>query len=779
MLLFDRTKVRYKTDGYEWKKRKDGKNVREDHMKLKVNGVECLYGAYVHNEAVPNFHRRCYWKLKTPKVVLVHYLYVAEEVQTGPPPISQLHNAISQLQNIFNVPEDELLRSVTSSQNGSPPTSEIQENQDQPSPEVDSTRASQLLLILRKQGHQLKQLIYQDSKNGNLVEDKDTQTDKCIQSTSVHHSCCEGNGACATQNGTSNSTCTMHDSVMHSNSSLSPVPSTSKESERMDTESVHNNQEEDLEQNSLLVSKHNPLLSNSSSDDLNPFLDPILPSLSNGHDDAGSSSYNKNECDMFFNNPDLLKYDLASLKDKDSKLFELFEEADMASNHESFGCPDIPFQHDPTASLHTTVVDVREQENVPVGQKRKYSSNTENNTMELDASVSPHITTISPNITTISPCTTTVAQSITTVAQSSPSENGYSYTREPVSSAEASPVLPTSEYRISITTISPEWAFLAGGEKVVLVGDWERIQGPCCVVFGNTMVPAQPLRNGVLQVVCPASPHPGVVTVHIVGQGVIITDSQTKFTYREQHSPSQWLNVVDSNFKYSLINRLEALESQVRMLSSTQFTGDLQTRMCSISQTILKKLSRTDKLPRAPRGLRLVHLAAAVGYSRLLLLLLKFSSLQECNPCSLDDMGNNALVWACVGGHTPTIYILLRCCPRLRGTRDGWGRPIREVYETSLGNKKGETAARTIQLHYRTYKQKKLNDAAIRIQTRFRTYKQQCTFEQMRRAVVIIQQSYRDHMKTKEVAAKTIQRCWRQTSRQRRVLGLASNTGFY
>ena len=158
---------------------------------------------------------------------------------------------------------------------------------------------------------------------------------------------------------------------------------------------------------------------------------------------------------------------------------------------------------------------------------------------------------------------------------------------------------------------------------------------------------------------------------------------------------------------------------QVRMLSSTQFTGDLQTRMCSISQTILQKLSRTMKLPRAPRGLRLIHLAAAVGYSRLLLLLLKFSSLEECNPSSLDDMGNNALVWACVGGHTPTLYILLRCCPRLRGSRDGWGRPIREVYETSLGNRKGETAARTIQLHYRTYKQKKLNDAAIRIQTRF------------------------------------------------------------
>ena len=63
--------------------------------------------------------------------------------------------------------------------------------------------------------------------------------------------------------------------------------------------------------------------------------------------------------------------------------------------------------------------------------------------------------------------------------------------------------------------------------------------------------------------------------------------------------------------------------TQVRMLSSSQYSGDLQTRMCAICLPILHKLSRSTKLPRAPRGLRLVHLAAAVGYSRLLLLLLR------------------------------------------------------------------------------------------------------------------------------------------------------------
>ena len=43
-LLYSRKKVRYRRDGYCWKKRKDGKTTREDHMKLKVQGIEvsCL-----------------------------------------------------------------------------------------------------------------------------------------------------------------------------------------------------------------------------------------------------------------------------------------------------------------------------------------------------------------------------------------------------------------------------------------------------------------------------------------------------------------------------------------------------------------------------------------------------------------------------------------------------------------------------------------------------------------------------------------------------------------
>ncbi|KAI4881059.1 hypothetical protein NFI96_004014 [Prochilodus magdalenae] len=40
IILYNRKKVQYRKDGYCWKKRKDGKTTREDHMKLKVQGTE-------------------------------------------------------------------------------------------------------------------------------------------------------------------------------------------------------------------------------------------------------------------------------------------------------------------------------------------------------------------------------------------------------------------------------------------------------------------------------------------------------------------------------------------------------------------------------------------------------------------------------------------------------------------------------------------------------------------------------------------------------------------
>ncbi|XP_029695893.1 calmodulin-binding transcription activator 2-like isoform X2 [Takifugu rubripes] len=83
VVLYNRKKVKYRNDGYSWKKRKDGKTTREDHLKLKVKGMVCLYGCYVHSSIVPTFHRRCYWLLQNPDIVLVHYLNVPSLEDSG------------------------------------------------------------------------------------------------------------------------------------------------------------------------------------------------------------------------------------------------------------------------------------------------------------------------------------------------------------------------------------------------------------------------------------------------------------------------------------------------------------------------------------------------------------------------------------------------------------------------------------------------------------------------------------------------------------------------
>ena len=79
VFLFDRRLVKnFKKDSFLWKRRKTGglNSVREDRMCLKVNGENSIYGCYSHSSIITTFHRRCYWLLDKPDIVLVHYLQV-------------------------------------------------------------------------------------------------------------------------------------------------------------------------------------------------------------------------------------------------------------------------------------------------------------------------------------------------------------------------------------------------------------------------------------------------------------------------------------------------------------------------------------------------------------------------------------------------------------------------------------------------------------------------------------------------------------------------------
>ncbi|KAK3015645.1 hypothetical protein RJ639_005519 [Escallonia herrerae] len=76
IVLFDRKMLRnFRKDGHNWKKKKDGKTVKEAHEHLKVGNDERIHVYYAHGHDAPTFVRRCYWLLDRTleHIVLVHY----------------------------------------------------------------------------------------------------------------------------------------------------------------------------------------------------------------------------------------------------------------------------------------------------------------------------------------------------------------------------------------------------------------------------------------------------------------------------------------------------------------------------------------------------------------------------------------------------------------------------------------------------------------------------------------------------------------------------------
>ncbi|KAH9306679.1 hypothetical protein KI387_011083, partial [Taxus chinensis] len=86
IILFDRKALRnFRKDGHAWRKKKDGKTVKEAHEHLKVGNEERIHVYYAHGEDNPKFVRRSYWLLDRAyeHIVLVHYREVSEVSTKG------------------------------------------------------------------------------------------------------------------------------------------------------------------------------------------------------------------------------------------------------------------------------------------------------------------------------------------------------------------------------------------------------------------------------------------------------------------------------------------------------------------------------------------------------------------------------------------------------------------------------------------------------------------------------------------------------------------------
>ncbi|KAG8370500.1 hypothetical protein BUALT_Bualt14G0123300 [Buddleja alternifolia] len=110
IVLFDRKMLRnFRKDGHNWKKKKDGKTVKEAHEHLKLGNEERIHVYYAHGEDNPTFVRRCYWLLdkSLEHIVLVHYRDTQElQGSSAAPVTSNSSPAVSDLSTSWPFQEE-------------------------------------------------------------------------------------------------------------------------------------------------------------------------------------------------------------------------------------------------------------------------------------------------------------------------------------------------------------------------------------------------------------------------------------------------------------------------------------------------------------------------------------------------------------------------------------------------------------------------------------------------------------------------------------------------
>ncbi|XP_028065676.1 hydroxyproline O-galactosyltransferase HPGT3-like isoform X2 [Camellia sinensis] len=102
LFLFNRKVLRYfGKDGHNWRKKKDGKTVKEAHERLKAGSVDVLHCYYAHGEENENFQRRSYWLLEEERsnIVLVHYREVKRSGRSLDKSISMLQMELAVTQS--------------------------------------------------------------------------------------------------------------------------------------------------------------------------------------------------------------------------------------------------------------------------------------------------------------------------------------------------------------------------------------------------------------------------------------------------------------------------------------------------------------------------------------------------------------------------------------------------------------------------------------------------------------------------------------------------------
>ncbi|XP_064127713.1 calmodulin-binding transcription activator 2 isoform X3 [Loxodonta africana] len=657
IILYNRKKVKYRKDGYLWKKRKDGKTTREDHMKLKVQGMEpvswqCLYGCYVHSSIVPTFHRRCYWLLQNPDIVLVHYLNVPalEDCGKGCSPI--FCSISNDRREWLKWSREELLGQLKPMFHG------IKWSCGNGAEEFSVEQLVQQIL--------------------------DTHPTKPAPRT---HAClCSGGLGFAEP------------------LEIRPSPPTSRGGSSRGGTAIL-----------LLTGLEQRTGGLTPTRQLAPQADPrpsvslavVVGSEPSAPPDPPSPAFDP---DRFLNSPQR-----GQTYGGGQGVSPDFPEAEAAHTP----CPALEpaAALEPQAAARGPPP----QSGAGGRRGNCFFIQDDDGGEEFKAQgTAPPVSSPPPSPPPSPAPLEPVGRAGRGEALfGGPGGAGelepFSLSSFPDLMGELisdeAPSIPAPAPQLSpavstITDFSPEWSYPEGGVKVLITGPWTEATEHYSCVFDHIAVPASLVQPGVLRCYCPAH-EVGLVSLQVAGREGPLSAS-VLFEYRARRFLSlpstqlDWLSLDDNQFRMSILERLEQMEKRMAEIAAAgqapcqgpdtppiQDEGQgpgFEARVVVLVESMIPRSTwrSPERLAHGSpfRGMSLLHLAAAQGYARLIETLSQWRSVetgsldleQEVDPLNVDHFSCTPLMWACALGHLEAAVLLFRWNRQALSIPDSLGR---------------------------------------------------------------------------------------------------------
>uniref|UniRef100_A0A3B4VM97 Calmodulin binding transcription activator 2 n=1 Tax=Seriola dumerili TaxID=41447 RepID=A0A3B4VM97_SERDU len=359
------------------------------------------------------------------------------------------------------------------------------------------------------------------------------------------------------------------------------------------------------------------------------------------------------------------------------------------------------------------------------------SSSTPSPVLCSSSPLSPPSLALSLSPTSTPPSSVSPPSSLSSLSSSSSSEADRRDSAPPLSSSSSSSSPPSSTLPPSLSlslcptsSVAPPLLPLClelgalgesggGGVKVLITGPWSELLGRYSCVFDQSTVPASLIQPGVLRCYCPAH-EAGLVCLQVLESGGSISSS-VLFEYRARNASSlpssqlDWSHSVcflsaDNQFRMSILERLEQMERRMAEMAARDNNNQQKQQQHQqqhgnqlwFERRIVGVCERMMRVGRwggggggerlhhsvRHRGMTLLHLAAAQGYTHLIHTLIHWRSVnsdsldleQEVDPLNVDHFSCTPLMWACALGHQRAAELLYSWSSLALGIPDSLGR---------------------------------------------------------------------------------------------------------